>query len=176
MRVVILHSDVRSCASADERDVLTQVEAVSGALNELGHEALPMPFFLDLEAAAQRLRETACDLVFNLVETVGGQGRLIHLAPALLDFLGIPYTGASTEATFLSSNKLAAKRLLHAHRLRTPQWCTLRESFAALPCPAGSPFIVKSLWEHASIGLDEDSVLFGADRERLIAELDTRRE
>ena len=29
MRVVILHSDVRSCASADERDVLTQVEAVS---------------------------------------------------------------------------------------------------------------------------------------------------
>jgi D-alanine-D-alanine ligase len=87
MRVVILHSDVRSCASADERDVLTQVEAVSGALKELGHEALPMPFCLDLEAAAQRLRETACDLVFNLVETVGGQGRLIHLAPALLDFL-----------------------------------------------------------------------------------------
>ncbi len=159
MRVVILHSDVRSCASADERDVLTQVEAVSGALNELGHEALPMPFCLDLEAAAQRLRETACDLVFNLVETVHGQGRLIHLAPVLLDFMRIPYTGASAEATFLSSNKLAAKKLLHAHRLRTPQWCTLRKSSETGPCPTGSLFIVKSVWEHASVGLDEDSVV-----------------
>jgi D-alanine-D-alanine ligase len=133
-----------------------------------------MPFCLDLEAAARRLRETACELVFNLVETVGGQGRLIHLAPVLLDFLRIPYTGSRTEATFLSSNKLAAKRLLHAHRLRTPQWCTLRESFAALPCPAGSPFIVKSVWEHASVGLEEDSVVCPRDADELREEIRKR--
>jgi D-alanine-D-alanine ligase len=174
MRVVILHSDVRSCASADERDVLTQVEAVSGALKELGHEARPMPFCLDLEAAAQRLRETACDLVFNLVETVGGQGRLIHLAPVLLDFMGIPYTGAGTEATFLSSNKLAAKKLLHAHRLRTPPWCTLRESPATGPCPTGAPYIVKSVWEHASVGLEEDSVVCPRDAHELREEIRER--
>ena len=174
MRVVILHSDVRACASADERDVLTQVEAVEGALKALGHEVLPMPFCLDLEAAAQRLRETACDLVFNLVETVGGQGRLIHLAPVLLDFLRIPYTGAGTEATFLSSNKLAAKKLLHAHRLRTPPWCTLRESSATGPCPSGSLFIVKSVWEHASVGLEEDSVVCPRDARELREEIRKR--
>ncbi len=37
-------------------------------------------------------------------------------------------------------------------------------------------WLVKSVWEHASIGLDEDSVLFGADRKRLLAEMDARRE
>jgi D-alanine-D-alanine ligase len=174
MRVVILHSDVRSCDSADERDVLTQVEAVSVALKELGHEARPMPFSLDLETAAQRLRETACDLVFNLVETVGGQGRLIHLAPVLLDFMRIPYTGARTEATFLSSNKLSAKKLLHAHRLRTPPWCTLRGSPATGPYPAGLPFIVKSVWEHASVGLEEDSVVCPQDARELREEIRKR--
>ena len=171
MRVIILHSDVGSCASADEQDVLTQVESVSAALKNLGHEALPMPLCLDLDAAARRFREAACDLVFNLVETVGGQGRLIHLAPALLDFMRIPYTGARTEATFLSSNKLAAKKLLHAHRLRTPPWCTLRDSSAAGPCPAGSPFIVKSVWEHASVGLEEDSVVCPQDADALRGEI-----
>jgi D-alanine-D-alanine ligase len=160
MRVTILHSDVRSCASADEQDVLTQVEAVSEALKRLGHEALPMPLGLDLDSTARRLRETASDLVFNLVETVGGQGRLIHLAPALLDFMQMPYTGAGTEATFLSSNKLAAKKLLHAHRLDTPGWVSLKESSGRGPFPAGSPFIIKSVWEHASVGLEEGSVVY----------------
>jgi len=159
MRVIILHSDVGSCASADEQDVLTQVEAVSGALKRLGHEALPMALNLDLDNAARRLRETAGELVFNLVETVGGQGRLIHLAPALLDSMQIPYTGAGTEATFLSSNKLAAKKLLHAHRLGTPGWFSLRESSWRGSFPAGSPFIIKSVWEHASVGLEEGSVV-----------------
>jgi hypothetical protein len=46
------------------------------------------------------------------VETVEGRGRLIHLAPAVLDLLDIPYTGASTDAQFFTSNKLAAKKLL----------------------------------------------------------------
>jgi D-alanine-D-alanine ligase len=159
MRVIILHSDVGSCASADEQDVLTQVESVSGALKSLGHEALPMPLCLDLDTAARQLREAACDLVFNLVETVGGQGRLIHLAPALLDSMNKPYTGAGTEATFLSSNKLAAKKLLHAHRLSTPGWASLTGSSWRGPFPAGSPFIIKSVWEHASVGLEEGSVV-----------------
>ena len=159
MRVIILHSDVGSCASADEQDVLTQVESVSAALKSLGHEALPMPLSLDLDTAARQLREAACELVFNLVETVGGQGRLIHLAPALLDSMKKPYTGAGTEATFLSSNKLAAKKLLHAHRLSTPGWASLTGSSWTGPFPAGSPFIIKSVWEHASVGLEEGSVV-----------------
>ena len=159
MRVIILHSDVGSCASADEQDVLTQVESVSAALKSLGHEALPMPLSLDLDTAARQLREAACELVFNLVETVGGQGRLIHLAPALLDSMKKLYTGAGTEATFLSSNKLAAKKLLHAHRLSTPGWASLTGSSWTGPFPAGSPFIIKSVWEHASVGLEEGSVV-----------------
>ncbi len=171
MKVLILHSEIDPCAAADEQDVLVQVEAVTRALRSLGHDARPLPFSLDLAGLADRLKRASCDLVFNLVETAGGQGRLIHLAPSLLDFLGIPYTGAGTEATFLSSNKLAAKRLLHARRLRTPDWVTLTESFVRDPFPAGSRFIVKSVWEHASVGLEENSVVTARSLEALREEI-----
>lgn len=159
MKAIILHSDIESCASADEQDVLVQVKAVKAALRALGYDVEVLPFSLDLAAMGERLSRSGCDFVFNLVETCGGQGRLIHLAPALLDSLKIPYTGAGTEATFLSSNKLAAKRILRANRLRTPAWVSLRDSSLRGPFPSGSPFIVKSVWEHASVGLEEESVV-----------------
>jgi D-alanine-D-alanine ligase len=159
MKVIILHSEVGSCASTDEQDVLFQVEAVSQALRVMGHQAVALPFSLDLPSLSESLHRESCDLVFNLVETGGGQGRFIHLAPVLLDALKIPYTGAGTEATFLSSNKLAAKRILRAYRLRTPDWVGLVESSLKGSFPPNARFIVKSVWEHASVGLEEGSVV-----------------
>jgi D-alanine-D-alanine ligase len=176
MKVVILHSEISSCATADEQDVLTQVETVSRALRTLGHRTIALPFSLDLLSMTERLRFESSELVFNLVETVGGQGRLIHLAPSLLDSLRMPYTGAGTEATFLSSNKLAAKRLLRSHRLRTPDWVSLTESSPGDPFPPESPFIVKSVWEHASVGLEEGSVVCPRDVQGLRQEIRNRLE
>jgi D-alanine-D-alanine ligase len=176
MMVIILHSEIGACATADEQDVLVQVDAVKAALNALGHEAEALPFSLDLPDLADRLKRASPDFVFNLVETGGGQGRLIHLAPALLDSLGIPYTGAGTEATFLSSNKLAAKRILRANRLRTPDWVGLTEHGVKGPFPAGSRFIVKSVWEHASVGLEEGSVVMPRSPKELRDEIRNRLE
>jgi D-alanine-D-alanine ligase len=176
MKVVILHSEISSCASADEQDVLNQVEAVSSALRTMGHSSIALPFRLDLPAMSERLRSESCDIVFNLVETAGGQGRFIYLAPSLLDSLRMPYTGAGTEATFLSSNKLAAKRLLRAHRLRTPDWVSLTESSLKGMFPATSPFIVKSVWEHASVGLEEGSIVCPRDVDELRDEIRKRLE
>jgi D-alanine-D-alanine ligase len=74
----------------------------------------------------------------------------------------------------LTSNKLLAKRRLFAAGLPTPPWLTAVEQQGELQ--GGEAWLVKSVWEHASIGLDEDSVLPGADRQRLLAEMEARRE
>jgi D-alanine-D-alanine ligase len=95
--------------------------------------------------------------VFNLVETVSGTGRFIHLAPSLLDALHIPYTGSGTEAMFLTSHKLCAKRILKAGGLPTPEAFT-QEELKKLNHVKGQ-FIIKSLWEHASVGLNDTSVV-----------------
>jgi D-alanine-D-alanine ligase len=182
MKIAIAHGEVDAGAGRDEQDVLTQVVFVSEGLAALGHEPVAIPVSLNLAAAAQTLAELQPAMVFNLVETIVGKGSLIHLFPALLDALKIPYTGAGTEAMFLTSNKLLAKRWLAAAGLPTPAWFTAQGTLCGKVSPMhqelriDGPWLIKSVWEHASIGLDEESVLFGADRKRLIAEMDARRD
>jgi D-alanine-D-alanine ligase len=166
MKIAVLHGKVPPDAGKDELDVLVQVEAVSGALADLGYEPVVVPFSTDLKAVIEALAAIRPAFAFNLVESVEGQGRLIHTAPALLDYLRLPYTGASTEAIFLTSNKILAKKLLKSAGIPTPPWLTpetLPEEGLALKVP----YIIKSVWEHASIGLDEDSVVLPVRPSRL---------
>jgi D-alanine-D-alanine ligase len=174
MRIAVIHQEVAAGAGRDEQDVITQVDFVSRGLVDLGHEPFAVPASLNLDAVAQTLADLQPAIVFNLVETLAGKGSLIHIVPSLLDALKIPYTGAGTEAMLLTSNKLLAKHWLDAAGLPTPPWLTAAETHEELQIEGA--WLVKSVWEHASIGLDEDSVLFGADRKRLLAEMDTRRE
>ncbi|MBD3307870.1 D-alanine--D-alanine ligase [candidate division KSB3 bacterium] len=158
MTVAILHAEMTEDARKDEQDTLVQVEAVSQALRELGHDPVAVAFSLNIPETMQYLQALQPEIVFNLVEAVAAQGRLIHVAPAILDVLSLPYTGAQTEAMFLTSNKLLTKRLLHASGFATPPWvstATLREE----PSITAGRYIVKSVWEDASIGLSEEAVI-----------------
>lgn len=166
MRITIAHNAVTDADAPDERDVLVQAAAVRAALTELGHASSLLPCTLDLAGVRQQLSEERPDLVFNLVESLDGRGRLIHLVPSLLDAMGVPYTGSCAEAVLVTSHKVLAKERLAALRLPTPPWIG--------PVPADIPslsagvsgaldpshrWIVKSLWEHASIGIDETATV-----------------
>jgi D-alanine-D-alanine ligase len=175
MRVVVLHDKVGEDARQDEVDSLVQANAVSEALAELGHEPVPLTFSLDVGLVSDALRDIGPDVVFNLVEAVEGLGRFIYMAPGLLDCLGLPYTGSSTEAVFLTSNKLIAKRHLKASGISTPPWVYDRDVAGDVRLNGG-PFIIKSVWEHASIGLGADAVIHVSDPARLCSEMDRRRE
>lgn len=174
MKIAILHGEVAKDASPDEKDVLVQVNFVSEGLARLGHEPVAVPVSLNLAEAARTLAALCPAIVFNLVESLVGKGGLIHIVPALLEALKIPYTGAGAESMMLSSNKLLAKKWLTSAGLPTPPWFTTKEGHRDLRI--SGPWLVKSVWEHASIGLDEDSVVQEADRERLLAEMDARRD
>jgi D-alanine-D-alanine ligase len=172
MKVVIFHDVLPADPSTDQLDVLIQAEAVSAALIELGHRPVIASMSLDLGATETDLARLAPDLVFNLVESLGGRGRLIYVAPALLDALSIPYTGAPTEAMFQTSNKTLAKSRLREHGIATPPWYSLSASRAHDFKPGR--YIIKSLWEDASIGLDEDSVVLAEEAGTLREEIESR--
>ena len=174
MKVAVIHGEVAECAGRDEKDVLVEVDAVSNGLAALGHEPVVVPVSMNLEETARTLAALHPAMVFNLVESLSGKGSLIHIVPALLDSLKIPYTGSCTEAIILTSNKVLAKRWLAAAGLPTPPWFTATERQEGLR--VSGPWLVKSAWEHASIGLDEDSIIPEADRGRLLAEMDARRD
>lgn len=175
MRVVILHDQVPAGASPDQIDVLVQAETVSRALKELGYDPVILGLSLDFKMVIEELKGLRPLFVFNLVESIEGCGRLIHLAPAILDYLGIPYTGSKTDAVYLTSNKLIAKNLLKGAGIPTPQGFQAEEVEGATRLAPGL-YIIKSLWEHASIGLDEDSVLFAERPDTLRSEMRNRRQ
>ncbi len=162
MHIWVAHNAVVDTGSPDEKDVLDQVDAVQGALGRLGYKTTVVAVDLALDAIVDRVEGTTPDLVFNLVESLAGSGRMIHCFPSLLDALGIAYTGSPAESLFLSSNKLLAKdRLLNAG-IDTPPWVA---SGSGLQPPftdgriAPHQWIIKSVWEHASIGLDENAIV-----------------
>ncbi len=157
-RVAVVYGAVAADAAPDEQDVLVEVDTVQQALAALGFAPVAVPLTLDLEAVRRRLLHLRPAFVFNLVESVEGLGRLIHLAPALYESLGLPYTGAGSEAMYQTSNKPLAKRLLAAAGIATPDWIEAAPGGPPMPAFAG-PYIVKSVWEHASIGIDESSVV-----------------
>jgi D-alanine-D-alanine ligase len=156
--VAIVHGRVADSAAADERDVLVQSDAVRAALESLGYRTVDVPITLDLSKAAEVLRAEHPLVVFNLAETIDGKGSMIHLAPMLLDSLGIAYTGAPCEAILLTSQKLLAKKILTAAGIDTPPWVSAADAVRSAP-PFPPPWIVKSVWEHASVGLEDGSVV-----------------
>lgn len=156
-KIVILHSDVAPDASEDELDCLRQADTIAEALQTLGHEPVLLPFVLDLGKNIKSLQSANPHVVFNLVETLGGKGNLIHVAPALLDFLQMPYTGCRTDAMYLTSNKPLAKKILHDAGIATPPWITA-EGFIVGLAPSDT-YLIKASWEDASVGLDETSIV-----------------
>jgi D-alanine-D-alanine ligase len=59
---------------------------------------------------------------------------------------------------FVTSNKRLAKRLLTGAGIATPPWLTEKDITAGERALADR-YIVKSVWEHASIGIAQDSVV-----------------
>ena len=177
MRVAIVHDDVGPRDAPDGLDVLDQARAVQDAVTALGHTAECFPCSLDLGGVMDRLAAWKADLVFNLVESLKGKGRLIHLVPSCLEAMGISYTGARAEAMLFTSHKVMAKKWMAAAGIPTPAWVGPYPETVGQATMSGKPsdtWIIKSVWEHASIGLDEKSLVEGATPEMAFSLLAAR--
>ena len=167
MNITILHNAVAESDSPAERDVLVQVATVEQALRKLGHATRRLPCTLNLELIEEALHQTHPDFVFNLVESLAGSDRLAHLAAVLLDDLEVPYTGNRAASLHLTSNKPRAKERLRAAGLPTPDWASIaRDSKQIFPPNSEGlppPYIIKAIWEHASLGLDDHAVVTEGD-------------
>lgn len=175
MKIVLAHDERALTGRPDERDGMVQVQEIAQTLLALGHEVTSLAAGLPLQVFEKKLLAEDCDLVFNLVESLEGEGRLIHLVPALLDRLGIAYTGARCAAMVLASEKVWTKRLLSASGLPTPAWMTqAKEIEGRVEWPAN--YIVKSVWEDASLGLNDASVFQAASPDHLHEQILKRKE
>ncbi len=157
-RAVILHDRVDDDAAPDSQDTLVQVEAVGTALGALGYRVETLALGADLLVPIEGLRRRPPEIVFNLVESYHGHGRLNHLIPMLLDANELRFSGSDGTALMLTSAKPVAKAVMRAAGVPTADWLDTLESNPGLS-PGDGPWIVKSVWEHASLGMDEGCVV-----------------
>lgn len=167
MRIAVIHSDVGLHPTPDDMDTIVQAETVAGVLSRQGHDVTMTPVRHAVRHTVDALRRASTEVVFNLVETLGGTCEGAYLLPSALEQAGIPFTGAGSHAMLIAGNKLAAKRLLRSASIATPPWVEevggeSEHAFTASFLPG--PYVVKSVWEHGSHGLDEGSIIEFADR------------
>jgi D-alanine-D-alanine ligase len=150
MRISLLRS-ASDNGRPDDADTLVQASEIGKALTAAGHEVCNgvVRRTEDVEAELKRTRPEA---VFNLVESfLGTDGETWRVAAAL-EAAGVPFTGCSSAALKAASDKRAAKRRMAEAGVAAPEGIS----------EEGAVYIVKSVLEHASFGMDEESVVRGA--------------
>jgi D-alanine-D-alanine ligase len=133
-------------------------EEIFEALEKLGHE----PSYQVLDGRSQSLSALAkcgTDLVFNLVESYGGDDTKDMNVAAFLDLLGFPYTGSGPHGLFLAQDKSIAKKLFGFHGVNTPFFAMSYRGRLDHAHDVKFPLIVKPVSEDGSIGIDNSSVV-----------------
>ena len=155
MKVVILYDRIaREGTHPDQSDALVQAEAVGRALSDLGHESVEMAFSLDIKEFLKEIKEAYPQLVFNLVESVEGHGRLIHFPASILDLLDGPLHWSTCRCALRDFQQDPCEKDPGRRRRSNPSYF-LQGDLKAKSIPLSGPYIIKSVWEHASVGLEE---------------------
>lgn len=138
---------------SDEREVSLQSgAAVFAALQRQGVEAE----LIDVKTPADvlALGHAGFDRAFIALHGRGGEdGR----TQAVLEFLGIPYTGSGVAASALAMDKLRSKQVWQSAGLPTPPYRILRsgDEAKAAAVELGLPLFVKPCREGSSVGLSK---------------------
>jgi D-alanine-D-alanine ligase len=164
-KAVVLHNRISPDAAIDDLDILVQVDLVSKALNELGYQVVNLPFMQDDSRIVEQLLHLKPAFVFNLVEPVNGPDKNAHIfAPAMMETMGIKYSGCRSQTGAIVMNKPIMKSLLLPLGVPTPEFIT------NVACTGFSPetrYILKPISECTSIGLDENPVYKFTDIDHL---------
>jgi lysine 2,3-aminomutase len=151
------HSVTPDHDSGDPEAEYDSFETVRAIQNALIRHGLDACIIEQDENLAEKLRANGVTMVFNIAEGRGGRGREAQV-PALLDYLGIPCTGADPVALGISLDKSLTKTLAAAAGVRVPFSVLLRSSAESLPAGLPYPLIVKPNAEGSGKGLSEHCV------------------
>jgi D-alanine-D-alanine ligase len=157
VRIALLYSD-RYIKKVDS-DLYNKFRIRDGALGPIaralrsaGHSITRLD--TDNINFIQSLKKISPDITFNLA--TGKESVQEHI-PALLEMLGIPYTGPSSVVHGIALDKSLTKKLLVYEGLQTPEFQVFRSENDKLELRF--PLIVKPLSEGSSRGIQTDSLV-----------------
>ncbi|MDE1921595.1 MAG: hypothetical protein KGJ09_10105 [Candidatus Omnitrophica bacterium] len=142
---------------ADPDNMYTEKD-VQKALLELGHEVSLLGIFNDITPLFGEITENKPDIIFNMMEVFNGQTQMEKNMAAVLEVLGIPYTGASSGNIFVCNNKALSKKILGFHHIKVSRFHTYYRGKRLVTAKLKLPAVIKPLCEEASRGIAQASI------------------
>ena len=130
-------------AALEERHIVTMIEAD--------------------EEAFQKFLKVQPDIVFNIAEGLRGSSREAQI-PAILEMVGIPYTGSDPLTLGICLDKSRAKEILSSHGIPTPAFQVVSSLNELKRFSIPFPCIVKPLHEGSSKGVLDSSIVRSQDQ------------
>jgi D-alanine-D-alanine ligase len=149
---------VRHNAPADilaELDQDKNVNAYAAAMRAQNYEVLIQEGNAHL---AQWLEQVQPDICFNTCEGFTGDSREAQM-PALLEMLGIRYTGPTPLAAAITNDKPTTQRILYCYGLPVPHFQAFKSPGDTLNADMQFPLFVKPVHEGTGIGIRNESIV-----------------
>jgi D-alanine-D-alanine ligase len=135
-----------------ERDVIP-------ALERLGFEVVTVGSYRRLDRLMQRIAEIQPRAIFNLTEAFHNVRSNDFKLTAVLDLLGIPYTGCRTEGLSICRDKVLTKLVLQRSGVLTPRFLLGAELERKKAFDFPFPAILKPRFGDSSEGMSKDSLV-----------------
>ena len=133
-----------------EREVsLDSGKLVGIALNELGHEVIPIDVTRDLSKLITDLKGNP-DIIFNALHGVGGEDGVVQ---GVLEIIGIPYTHSGVDASAIAMNKVLSRRIFEQEGIAVPTWKVAFKKDIEIEHPMPMPYVIKPINEGSSRGV-----------------------
>jgi D-alanine-D-alanine ligase len=150
-------------ASVDlsEIGVVAEMDDIKEALTAIGYRTVILNVDSNVLRLIDFLKEEKPDLIFNLVECVDNESIQEMNVASLYELLKIPYTGANPLTLGIALNKPRVKEILSYHGIKTPKFQVFQPADKIiLNDGLRFPLMVKPSREDASVGIDDDSVVY----------------
>ena len=122
------------------------------------------------EDAYEKLRRGNFDFAFNIAEGVRGEAREAQI-PAMLEMLGIPYSGSGVTTLAITLDKRRTKEVLEANGIRTPRFQLLQSADDLKP-DLKFPLFLKPNGEGSSRGITAKSLVSSNEElEEVVSEM-----
>jgi D-alanine-D-alanine ligase len=136
-------------------DHIETIDAIRAALETDGHSTIFIQADRDIPFA---LREEQPDICFNIAEGISGDAREAQV-PALLELLGIPYTGSRVLTNGISLDKTLTKRIWRDRRLPVAPFQEFTIGDEPLRPELEFPLFVKPAREGTGMGVDMKAIV-----------------
>lgn len=144
---------------ADPDNMYTEKDVMQ-ALLALGHEVALLGMFNDISPLFEEIKDNKPDVIFNMMEIFNDQTHLEKNMAAILELLGIPFTGAGSGVLFLCNNKALSKKIFAYHKVKVSKFTTYyRGKRIVVPKKLRLPAVIKPLCEEASRGISQASIV-----------------